>query len=148
MANTEQHPNQKIVERYFEAYSKHNMNGIREVMDENVTWYFLGDHPLAGVKKGLAEVVAFFDKMGAIMAESQPKMDKLITAANDKYFIECQHSITNRADGNNLDHYTTVLWTIENGKIIEGRHFFANPQEVNKYFTAVGTETRRYFSWS
>lgn len=120
MSNT----NQKIVDRYFEAYAKDDMAGIRNVMAENVKWYFEGDHPLAGEKNGIEEVVAFFDVMTGIMQKSN-------------YFIECQHSRTNRDDGDNLDHYTSVLWTIENGKIVEGRHFFANPAAVNKYFTGV-----------
>jgi ketosteroid isomerase-like protein len=136
------HTNQDIIDRYFEAYGKHDMDGIRKVMAENVTWYFEGQHPLAGVKNGIEEVVAFFDTMGGIMQKSNGKMEKLVTAESDRYFIECQHSQTNRDDGNNLDHYTCVLWTIDNGKIIEGRHFFANPEAVNKYFTAVAPKNK------
>ena len=129
--------NEEIINQYFEAYGKHDLNAVKKVMDENVTWYFLGNHPLAGIKKGVNEVIAFFDTMGDIMRKSNPKMEKLITASNDKYFIECQHHSTSRTDGNNIDHHSCVLWTIENGKITEGRHFFADPQAVDKYFTAV-----------
>jgi hypothetical protein len=137
---TDKLPNQEIVDKYFEAYARHDMEAIRQVMSDDVTWYFMGQHPLAGVKKGVGEVVAFFDQMGAIMAQSKPKMNKLITASNEKYFIECQHSSTNRDDGINLDHHSAVLWTIENGKIIEGRHFFADPAAADKYFTAVASK--------
>ena len=134
------HSNQNIIDKYFEAYSKHDLNGIKQVMAENVTWYFLGHHPLAGVKKGIEEVIAFYDRVGEIMGKSHPKIDKLIVAENDNFLIECIHSKTNREDGNNLDHYACVLWTFENGKIIEGRHFFADPQAVDKYFTAVAEQ--------
>jgi uncharacterized protein len=129
--------NEQVVEKYFEAYAKHDMNAIKEVMHEDVTWYFIGKHPLAGVKNGVEEVVAFFDRMGEIMGKAKMMMDKLITASNDNYFIECQHSSAVREDGNNLDHFSCVLWTIKDGKIIEGRHFFADPQAVDKYFMAV-----------
>ena len=129
--------NQEIVDAFFEAYKKHDMKAIRKVMADNVTWYFEGQNPMAGVKKGVEEVVEFFDIMAKIMEKSRPEIDKLIVADNERYFIECQHSRTHRQDDNNLDHYTTVLWTIENGKIIEGRHFFADPQAVDKYFSAV-----------
>ena len=131
------HRNQDIIKKFFEGYGSHDMDEIKKVMSENVTWLFLGQHPLAGIKQGVEEVVAFFDIMGEIMQKSNSKMEKLIEAENDKYFIECQHSKTNREDGINLDHYSSVLWTIENGKIIEGRHFFADPEAVDKYFTAV-----------
>lgn len=133
-----EHRNQDIVNKFFEAYKVHDMDAIKMVMSENVTWIFLGQHPLAGIKKGVNEVIDFFDAMGKIMMQSNIKMEKLIESENDHYFIECQHSATNRDDGNNLDHFSAVLWTIENGKIIEGRHFFSDQQAVNKYFSAVG----------
>ena len=79
----------------------------------------------------------FFDTMGGIMKVSQPTITKLIVAENDNYVIECQHIKTNRKDGINIDHHATVLWTIENGKIISGRHFFADPEAAAEYFNAV-----------
>jgi ketosteroid isomerase-like protein len=131
------HPNQKTVDRFFEAYGKRDMAGIRKVMAEDATWYFLGRHPLAGVKKGVDEIVAFFDTMAGIMGESKPRVEKPIVSANGNFLIECVHTTTNRPDGNNLDHFACVLWTFANGKITEGRHFFADPPAVDRYFTAV-----------
>ena len=129
--------NEEIVDKFFDAYKDHDMNAIRKVMADNVVWYFQGQNPAAGIKSGIDEVIPFFDSMRKIMTESNGKTDKLIVAENDRYFIECQRSKTNREDGNNLEHYTTVLWTIEDGKIIEGRHFFADPPAVDKYFSAL-----------
>jgi ketosteroid isomerase-like protein len=129
--------NQQIVNKFFKVYSNHDVNAIRRVMDENVKWYFKGRHPLAGIKNGVEEVVAFFDTMGKIMSKSKPEITKLIVESNEKYFIECQHIKINRPDGINVEHYATVLWTIENRKIIEGRHFFADPEEVDNYFRRV-----------
>jgi hypothetical protein len=83
------------------------------------------------------EIVVFFDVMGKIMSKSKPEVTKLITESNEKHFIECQHIKTNRPDGINIEHYATVLWTIEKGKITEGRHFFADPEEVDNYFRRV-----------
>ena len=75
--------------------------------------------------------------MGGIMMESKPEIEKLIVAENSPYLIECQRIKTNRQDGINIDHHATVLWTIENGKIVSGRHFFADPKAVDDYFNAV-----------
>jgi ketosteroid isomerase-like protein len=129
--------NQQIVDRYFAAYAKHDFNAIRDVMDENVTWYFPGQHPLAGIKKGISEVVSFFDKVGKIMMDSKPAIEKLIVAENDDRLVECIHSRTNRDDEHNLDHMACVLWTFKNGKIVEGRHFFSDQQAINKYFESL-----------
>ena len=129
--------NQQIVDRFFECYMKHDLEHLKEVVHEDVTWYFLGRHKLAGVKKGLTALVNFFDTMGGIMKDSRPSIEKLIVAEKDKYLIECQRIKTNREDGINIDHHATVLWTIENEKIISGRHFFADPKAVDEYFDAV-----------
>jgi|SRR5688572_2820704 len=129
--------NQEIVAKFFEYYQARDLGKLKEVVSENVVWYFLGRHKLAGVKKGFKELVEFFDTMGSIMMESKPSIEKLIVAENGRYVIECQRIQTNRADGINVDHHATVLWTIENGKIISGRHFFAEPEAVDGYFNAV-----------
>lgn len=129
--------NQDIVDKFFDAYLKHDFTALREVMAEDVTWSFLGKHKLAGVKRGINEVVVFFDIMGEIMSKSNPTLEKLMVCSNDNYLIECQHIKTNRDDGNNIDHYVCVLWTFKDGIIISGRHFFADPPAVDAYFNAV-----------
>lgn len=129
--------NQKIVDKYFEAYGKHDMEAIREVMAENVKWYFMGRHPYAGVKNGIEEVVSFFDTMAKHMKDAKPAIEKPIVCENENHLIESVHTTANRKDGISLDHNACVLWTFEDGKIIEGRHFFADPEAVDKYFTAV-----------
>src|SRR5438445_12818751 len=129
--------NQSIIDRFFEAYAKHDLEGIRQVMAENAVWYFIGRHPFAGIKKGIGEIVAFFDSVGATMGKSKPDIQKPIVSENEDHLIECVHTKTNRPDGKNIDHYACVLWTFRDGKITEGRHFFADPPAVDAYFTSV-----------
>ncbi|MDB5105956.1 MAG: hypothetical protein JWP91_3645 [Fibrobacteres bacterium] len=128
---------QKIVDRFFEAYGKRDFPALKQVVSENVTWYFLGRHPYAGIKKGIEEVVSFFDTMGRIMSKSRPTVVKPIVSENDEYLIECVHTRTNRPDGPNIDHQACILWKFKDGRIVEGRHFFADPQAADRYFTAV-----------
>jgi len=129
--------NQEIINRFFDSYMKRDFDAVKTVMAANVIWYFKGRHKLAGTKNGIDEVIRFFDTMGGVMSKSRPTIEKLIVAEKDNYFIECQHIKTNREDGINIEHYATVLWTIENGKIVSGRHFFADPESVDWYFDAV-----------
>ena len=129
--------NQDIVNKFFDSYLKRDLDGLKKVMASNVVWYFMGRHKHAGIKTGIDEVIRFFDTMGAIMSNSKPAIDKLIVAEKDNYLIECQHIKTNREDGINIDHYASVLWTIEIGKIVSGRHFFADPESVDWYFNSV-----------
>lgn len=68
---------QAKIDSFFDAYSKRDFEGIKKVMDRRITWFFLGQHPLAGVKHGLDEVISFFDAMGEIMAVSNGKNGKV-----------------------------------------------------------------------
>jgi hypothetical protein len=129
--------NQDVIDRFFALYLRRDLEGVKTVMSEDVVWTFRGDHPLAGVKTGITEVIAFFDTMGRIMGKSNPTIEKLIVAENERYVIECSHIRTHLAGGPNIDHHVCVLWTVVNGKIVSGRHFFADPGSVNDYFNAV-----------
>ncbi|MEP6747863.1 MAG: nuclear transport factor 2 family protein [Bacteroidota bacterium] len=129
--------NETIIGKFFEAYSEHDFAALKDVMSEDVIWIFMGQHPLAGVKNGIEEVVAFFDNMSDIMGLSKVKVAKLVAGSNDDFLVECQHITTHRDDGNNIDHHVCVLWTFENNKIKEGRHFFADPHAADHFFSAV-----------
>lgn len=129
--------NQLIIDKFFEAYGRHDFAALRQVMTEDVIWIFAGQHPLAGVKNGIEEVVAFFDNMGAIMADSKVKAEKFVSGSNAHYLVECQHITTHRDDGINIDHHVCVLWTFENNKIKEGRHFFADATAANQFFSMI-----------
>ncbi|MEP6795842.1 MAG: nuclear transport factor 2 family protein [Saprospiraceae bacterium] len=129
--------NQKIVDAFFASYGKNDMAGIRNVVADDAVWYFIGRHPLAGIKNGVQEIAVFFDAMGKIMGSSNPTIEKLIVGENGDYFFECSHIKTNRPDGINVDHHVSVLWTIKDGKIVEGRHFFADPVAIDEYFNDV-----------
>lgn len=128
---------QHIIDRFFQAYAKHDFNAIRQVMHEDVIWVFMGQHPLAGVKNGIEDVVAFFDNMSTLMGASKVKAGKLVSGSNGQFLVECQHITTHREDGNDIDHHVCVLWTFENNKIKEGRHFFADPHAADQFFSAV-----------
>jgi ketosteroid isomerase-like protein len=131
------HPNLALIDKFFEAYAKRDMDGLHKVLASSAKWTALGGHPLAGVKNGFDEVIGFFDAMGAVMGKSNSKVEKLIISANDDYAVECQHVWTNRSDGQNLDHLICVLWMFKDGKIVEGRHFFSDPQAADRFFNYV-----------
>jgi ketosteroid isomerase-like protein len=129
--------NQQLINKFFEAFAAQDHLAVRKVMHENVKWYFPGKHPMSGVKNGIDEVLAFFTSMGATMSLSNIKSERLISCENDNYLIECQHVWTDRKDGNNLDHHWCVLWTFEDGKILEGKHFAADQHAADAFFNKV-----------
>lgn len=132
-----EHENLNIIDKFFEAYSRHNMNDIQQVLSENIKWLFPGQNPLSGVKVGIEEVISFFDKMGSIMGKSNVEVKRLIMGENNDYIIECQQIRTNREDGVNLYQDMCVLWMFENGRIVHGKHFMSDQYEADAFFQKV-----------
>ncbi len=135
MANS----NLDIINKFFEAYNKRDIDNLRLVLADNAKWTSLGQHPFSGVRNGFNEVIAFFDVMGAIMGKSNVSVEKFIVSENDNYVIECQRVWTNRNDEHNLDHMVCVLWKFGNSKIVEGRHFFADPKAADDFFNYIAS---------
>ena len=121
---------QQIIDRYFKAYAAHDLDAVREVLAEDVTWHFPGHHALSGTKRGVEEVVAFFDEMGQL----QLRPDKYVIGANDGYVLEAQR-VFSIDDEFPFETETCVLWKFADGKITSGTHFFADQDKADGFFT-------------
>ena len=129
--------NLDIIDDFFIAYGGHDQRGLQRVLAEDVKWIFPGQNPLSGTYSGIWEVVEFFDTMGSIMRKSNTKVDPLVMGSSTDHVVQCQHIRTNRDDGRDLDHYWCVLWTLEKGKIVEGRHLSSEQREADEFFNGV-----------
>jgi|SRR5215467_2292834 len=127
----------ETIYKFFEAYGKKDREGLAETLSADVRWVFPGHNPLSGLKTGIDELVEFFDRMGNIMEKSNIKVEKLVTGVHEDHVVECHRVITDREDGNNLDHEWCVLWTVKDGKITEGRHLAADQHAADTFFCKV-----------
>lgn len=131
------HINVSIIDKFFDAYSRHDLNDIQQVLSKEVKWIFPGNNSLSGTKVGIEEVVTFFNKMGGIMGKSNVEVNKLIMGATDDYVLECQHIRTDTEDGIILDQDLCVLWTFKDDKIIEGKHFMSEQHKADTFFNKI-----------
>lgn len=129
--------NFSIIDNFFEAYGRHDLKAIQQVVSEDIKWVFPGHNTLSGTKTGIEEVISFFDKMGGIMGKSNVQVEKLVMGGNNDYVLECQHILTNREDGINFDQDLCVLWIFRDGKLIEGKHFISDQSEADIFFNKV-----------
>ncbi len=56
--------NRKVIEDYYAAYGSGDMGKVADFFADDIEWHIPGHHPLAGTKKGKAEVAAFFAELG------------------------------------------------------------------------------------
>ena len=130
-------PNLDVINRFFEAYSKRDMDDLKLILADNVRWVSLGQPFYNGVSEGFDEVIVFFDRLRAITSQSNNRVERLVTHADDNYVIECLRVWTNAEEGDKLDHLVCVLWKIEDSRIVEGRHFFADPAAADNFVSYI-----------
>src|SRR2546421_8276910 len=105
------------IQAFFTAYAQKNVAAICEVMADDITWAIPGHHPLAGVKKGIAEVLAFFDQL----AKADFKAEPLVIAENGDYVVDHHRGWSEKADG--LDLKWCLVFRFADGKIKEVTNF-------------------------
>jgi ketosteroid isomerase-like protein len=123
------HPNEEVIQKFFTAYVARDFPALRAVMTEDVQWSFPGDHPLSGIKKGVEEVVAFFDTM----AKFHMQAEKYVTGVNDGYLVEAQRTWSTD-DGVDIEMQWCVLWRFVNGRIAGGTHFSSDQHKADEFF--------------
>ena len=121
--------NKAIVQKYYEYYSKGDINGIKSVMADDVEWTIPGHHPLSGTKKGVSEIVAFFKEL----QKSNFKAEVLVLEANEHYVIDC-HRGWGEYNGRKIDMNWVLLFKIEKGKIKKVQNFAGDQHEADAFF--------------
>ena len=122
--------NIKVVQDFFAAYGKGDLDGIAAVMDENVQWHIPGRHPLSGTKNGRDEVLAFFGQLGVAKFKAEP----IFFGADDNYVVDIHRGWSNAEGKPNVDTTWALVYRIDNGKIVEATNLSADQDSANAFF--------------
>jgi ketosteroid isomerase-like protein len=125
-----EHPNVAIVQRYYQAYGRGDLETVREIFAPDITWTIPGHHPLAGTKRGVNEVLAFFDQL----AKAQFRAELLFLGGNDNYVVDVHRGWSNLEQDENIDELWALLFGIENGRIAEAINFPGNQHTADAFF--------------
>ncbi|WNN88650.1 nuclear transport factor 2 family protein [Gloeocapsopsis dulcis] len=94
-----------------------------------VSWTIPGHHPLAGTKRGVDEVLAFFQQL----AKAKFQAEVLFLGGNDTYVVDVHRGWSNLAQ-NNIDQLWALLFRIDNSRIIEATNFPSNQHAADAFF--------------
>ena len=124
-----ENPNISIVQKFYECYASGDLEGMKTVMAEDVEWHIPGHHSLAGTKKGVAEIVAYFK----LLQKANFKAEVNILSANKDYVIDC-HRGYGEYDGKKIDINWVLLYQVEDGKIRKVQNFAGDQHEADAFF--------------
>lgn len=98
---------QKIaaIERFFTAYAAGDVDGIGQVLSQDIEWTIPGHHPLAGVKRGIPEVRSFVEQLGKTGFQAEP----LFLEANEEYVVDVHRGLSTEGVGK-VDTTWALVW--------------------------------------
>lgn len=113
---------------FFEAYANKNVSAAGDVMAADVVWRIPGHHPLAGEKRGIKEVLAFFDQLGKAGFQAEP----LVIAQQGDYVVDYHRGWSSVGEG--LDLTWCLVFRFESGKIKEVTNFCEDQHKADLFF--------------
>lgn len=121
-----------VVKQFFKYYEKKDIVGLREIFAPDIEWHVPGHHPLAGTKRGVEEVIAYYKQL----QKANFKAEVIILEGNDHYVIDCHRGWAKVGDVK-IDMNWVLLYTIDNGKIKSMKNFPGNQHAADAFFWQV-----------
>ena len=126
----EQHPNLVLIHRFFEAYSRYDLEEIKKILAPGIEWFIPGANPMSGMKVGPDQVLDYLRQVGKFGFQAKP----LVLGVNDDYVIDCHLNWSNQPGGDNVEFMSCLLWKIEEGKITKVYNFPQDQHLVDAFF--------------
>lgn len=93
------------INKFFAAYATYDLDGMREVLTDDIEWTIPGHHALSGTKRGVEEVAAFFTQLGKAGFQAEP----LFLEANEEYVVDIHRGWTTEGIGK-VDTTWALVW--------------------------------------
>ncbi len=118
-----------VIEKFFEAYGKHDDNGIAECLAEDIVWNIPGQHPLAGEKHGIPEVKSFFDALALAGFQADP----IFLEANQSYVVDIHRGWSTKGEGK-VDTTWALVWHFgDDGKVHHVVNLCGNQAQMDSF---------------
>lgn len=98
-------PKLATIERFFSAYAAHDLATLASVLADDIEWTIPGRHPLSGTKRGITEVVAFFDQLGKAGFQA----NTIFLGANEELVVDIHRGWSTRLEGK-VDTTWALVW--------------------------------------
>lgn len=123
--------NLEAISRFFDAYARKDVGAVRRVMADDIVWTIPGHHPLSGPKRGITEVLAFFDQLARAGFQAKP----LVVAESGDYVVDHHRGWSD--EGSGIDQTWCLVFRFEDGLIKEVTNFASDQHAADMFFWSV-----------
>jgi ketosteroid isomerase-like protein len=111
------HPNEELVRRGFEAFSKGDVDTLRELFGPDAVWHAPGRSPLSGDHRGVDDILGFFARTLELTAGTF-RVELHDVVANDEHAVALYVARGER-EGRTLEDRSVLVSHVRNGKLLE-----------------------------
>lgn len=127
--------NLAIIEKMWECFREGDTKTLGNIFAPDVIYNMPGYHPLSGIKKGINELLAFFDELG----KSNIKVELLkIGILNENMIVEVHHGY-GETKGANLDVINCNIYQIKDDKIARVDCYNGDQHAIDNFFYSIYT---------
>jgi len=116
------HPNEDLVRRGFDAFSKGDVDTLRELFEQDAVWHAPGRGPLSGDHRGVDEILGFFARTVELTAGTF-RVELHDVLANDEHAVALYVARGER-EGRTLEDKSVLVIHVRNGRFAETWQYF------------------------
>jgi ketosteroid isomerase-like protein len=109
-------PNEELVRKGYDLFGKGDMDGLAQIMAEDVVHTFPGNSQVSGEHKGRDAAFAMYGKLFELSGGTFKADLQSATAKGDDTVVAVHHNTATRG-GKTLDLEETLTFTIEDGQM-------------------------------
>ncbi len=128
------HPNETMVRRGFEAFGNADLATLSELLSEDVVHDVAGDNLVSGEHKGREAVFALYGKLYEL-SDGTVKVELQEVDVQGENRVVTQHRGTATRGEKSIDVTTTMVFTIEDGKVTRIDERFEDLDTVDSFWS-------------
>jgi ketosteroid isomerase-like protein len=111
------HPNEELVRKGFEAFSKGDLDTVRALFDPDAVWHAPGRSPLSSDYRGVDDILNFFARTMELTGGTF-RVELHDVLANDEHAVALYVARGER-EGRTLEDRSVLVSHVRNGKFVE-----------------------------
>ena len=126
------HPDEELVRRGYDAFSRGDMETLREVFHPKLVWHSPGRNQLAGDHRGVEAVLGFFGRTMELTGGTF-RVEVHDVVASDEHVVGL-NSVAAQRDGKTLNGRNALVFHVRDGRATEVWQFWEDQYAADEFF--------------